>query len=121
MTRVVSVRSPHQQAPIARAEWRGSIIGRARGLLGKGSLAAGEGIVIWPCSSVHMFFMRFALDVVYLDREFRVVKTVRGLKPFRVSFGGRGAHAAIELPEGTIQSTGLQPGDRLELTDIPRE
>src|SRR5829696_3691243 len=77
------------------------------------SAAPGDGIVIWPCSSVHMFFMRFALDVVYVDKERRVVRAVQGLKPWRVSFGGKGAHAAIELPVGAIAASGTQPGDQL--------
>jgi uncharacterized protein len=116
----VTVRNTSRDADIARADWRGSLFGRARGLLGRKNLPAGDGIVIWPCSSVHMFFMRFALDVIYIDREYRVVKTVSRLKPFRVSFGGRGAHAAIELPEGTVERSGTQPGDHLAmLTDPP--
>ena len=115
--RHVTVRNETRNTELARAEWRGSTLGRAIGLLGRAGLAPGDGIVIWPCSSVHMFFMRFALDVVYVDKERRVVKAVQGLKPWRVSFGGKGAHAAIELPVGAIAASGTQPGDQLTFDD----
>jgi len=104
-------------------ETRGSMLGgrirradslwtRGVGLLGRGSLAAGEGLHIVPCGSVHMFFMRFAIDVVYLDRELRVVKTVEALKPWRISVA-RGAKSAIELPPGAIAASRTAPGDQL--------
>ncbi len=80
------------------------------GLLGRGGLAEGAGLHIVPCSSVHMFFMRFALDIIYLDRSLRVVKVVERLKPWRLS-AGRGAHSALELPAGTVRRTGTGPGD----------
>ena len=74
-----------------QAEWRASLWGRGRGLLGRAGLRPGEGIVLTPCGSVHMLFMRFAIDVVYLDKRDRVVKTVHHLRPFTFSWGGRGA------------------------------
>ncbi len=82
------------------------------GLLGRGGLAEGEGLHNVPCSSVHMFFMRFALDIVYLDAGLRVVKTVENLRPWRIS-AGRGAKTTLELPVGTIARTYTQPGDQL--------
>ena len=82
------------------------------GLLGRGGLAEGEGLHIVPCSSVHMFFMRFALDIVYLDAGLRVIKTVENLRPWRIS-AGRGAKTTLELPVGTIARSGTQPGDQL--------
>ncbi len=85
------------------------------GLLGRGGLAEGTGLHIVPCSSVHMFFMRFALDIVYLDSALRVVKTVERLEPWRLS-AGRGAHSTLELPVGTVQRTGTRPGDQFEIT-----
>jgi uncharacterized protein len=115
--RLVTVRNETRDACLARAEWRGSMVGRARGLLGKGSLPDGAGIVITPCNSVHMLFMRFPIDVVYINRENRVVKAVSDLKPFRFSLGGAGAHAAIELPTGTVAASGTAPGDQLVFND----
>jgi uncharacterized membrane protein (UPF0127 family) len=82
------------------------------GLLGRRGLAEGEGLHIVPCSSLHMFFMRFPLDIVYLDAGLQVLKTVENLRPWRVS-AGRGAKTTLELPTGTIARTGTQPGDQL--------
>lgn len=85
---------------------------RGVGLLGRGGLAEGEGLHIVPCGSVHMFFMRFALDIVYLDRDLHVVKTVGNLKPWRMSLA-QGAKSAIELPTGTIARSRTVIGDQL--------
>lgn len=86
---------------------------RLIGLLGRSSLPAGEALVLDPCSSIHTAFMRFAIDVVYVDRSGQVVKVVPKLKPFRVSGVLRGASSVIELPSGTIASSGTAPGDQL--------
>ena len=95
-------------ARAARSYWA-----RLVGLLGRSSLKPGEALLIEPCNSVHTFFMRFAIDVVYLDKSHRVVKAVSALRPFRMSMGAKGAHAVIELPSGTIASTQLAVGDEL--------
>ncbi len=86
---------------------------RLVGLLGRARLAAGEGLHLVPCNSVHTLFMRFTIDVLYLDRERRVVKAVPALRPFRWSWGGRRAHSALELPAGTLAATGTVPSDEL--------
>ncbi len=83
--------------------------------MGRRDLPTGRGILITPCSSIHMFFMRFPIDVVFLDKEDRVVKVVDGIKPWRTAMG-RGGKKALELPTGTTASTGTQPGDHLEFS-----
>ena len=95
-------------AEVARSYWS-----RLVGLLGRSSLPAGEALVLERCTSIHTAFMRFSIDVVYVDRERRVVKAVADLKPFRLSAALRGARSAIELPSGTITNTGTAPGDQL--------
>jgi uncharacterized protein len=87
---------------------------RRKGLLGRSSLAPGEGIWIVPCEAVHTFCMRFAIDLIYLDRRNRVVKTRREVLPGRVSACFR-AHSVVELPSGSISRTQTQPGDSLEI------
>jgi uncharacterized protein len=84
---------------------------RTRGLLGRSGLADDEGLWI-PTSSIHMFGMRFAIDVIYADREGRVLKLVRGIKPWRASVC-IGAKAALELPVGAIDRCGVGVGDHL--------
>lgn len=83
--------------------------------MGRRDLPTGHGILITPCSSIHMFFMRFPIDVVFLDKEDRAVKIVNAIKPWRTAMGG-GGKKALELPAGTAASTGTQPGDHLEFS-----
>jgi uncharacterized membrane protein (UPF0127 family) len=94
-----------------------SSISRFRGLMLRPSLNEGDGIVLTPCGSVHMALMRFAIDVLYLDRGCRAAKLVSDLQPYRVSFGGRRAHAAVELPAGTLARLGVLQGDEILLED----
>ncbi len=86
---------------------------RLVGLLGRAGLDPGEALLLEPCSSIHTAFMRFAIDVVYVDRAGKVVKVVPELRPFRVSGVLRGGRSVIELPGGTIATTGTIPGDQL--------
>lgn len=90
---------------------------RGRGLMMKSQFPVGSALVIDPCSSIHMFFMRVPLDVLYMNREDRVVRAQAGIKPWRVGpLVTRGAKYVIELPAGTIESTGTVVGDQLNLT-----
>jgi uncharacterized membrane protein (UPF0127 family) len=85
---------------------------RFRGLMGRTSLAPGEGMLFERTSSIHMFFMRMPLDVVFCDREQRVVKVARGLKPWRTA-AARGARTTIELAAGA--ASGVDVGDVLTI------
>jgi uncharacterized protein len=87
-------------------------LARMRGLLGRSELPSGEGILLKPASSVHMAFMRFPIDAVFLDRELRVVKIASDLKPWRAA-GSRGAKSVLEIPAGEAARRGLSVGDRL--------
>jgi uncharacterized membrane protein (UPF0127 family) len=87
-------------------------LARMRGLLGRRELPSGEGILLKPASSVHMAFMRFPIDAVFLDRDFRVVKVAADLRPWRAA-GSRGAKAVLEIPAGEAGRRGLTVGDRL--------
>lgn len=86
---------------------------RTRGLLGRDTLAPGEGLWIVPCESVHTFFMRFPIDLVYLDRKNKIKKVRNAVGPWRIS-ACLTAHSVLELPAGTILKTRSQPGDVLE-------
>lgn len=85
---------------------------RSKGLLGRSGLDPDEGLWIQPTGSIHMWFMRFAIDVVYADKEGRVLKLVRGVRPWRMS-ACRGAKVALELPVGAIDRAGVEVGDHL--------
>ncbi len=86
---------------------------RLRGLLGRKSLGDGEGLLLEPCRAVHMLGMRFPLDVAFVDRNGEVVAVYAGLAAGRRTGYHRRARAALELPAGTLASTGTVPGDRL--------
>ncbi len=93
-----------------------SAVGRMRGLLGRDGLEPGSGMLIDRAPSVHMFFMRFPIDVVFLDRDRKVVRVVEGLRPWRVA-GARRAVAALELPAGSAAAAGVDVGDELVLEE----
>jgi uncharacterized protein len=88
---------------------------RMRGLLGRSGLADGEGMLFRPAGSIHTFFMRFPLDVVFCDRELQVLGVERELGPWRTA-ARKGAKIVVELAGGTAPD--LQPGDRLVLDTI---
>jgi uncharacterized protein len=86
-----------------------------RGLLGRASLDRDEGMLFRPASSIHMFFMRFAIDAVFCDRDLVVLKVVPSLRPWRMA-SQRGSKIVIELAEGA--AAGIVPGDHLALATI---
>ena len=90
---------------------------RLRGLLGRRSLEDGEGMLIRRESSVHTFFMRFAIDVVFLDSELRVLRVDPNVGPWRLT-ACRGARSVLELGAGEAAARGLSVGDRIELRDV---
>lgn len=91
---------------------------RMKGLLGRRYLPPGEGILLKPASSVHMAFMRFAIDAVFLDAEMRVVKIAADLQPWRAT-GARGAKSCLEIAAGEAARRGLTVGDRLSVDSSP--
>ena len=93
-----------------------SSFGQTRGLLGRSGLDPDSGMLIDSAPPVHTFFMRFPIDVVLLDRDWKVVRVRHGLRPWRVA-GARGAVAALELPEGAAAASGVQEGDVLVLDE----
>ncbi len=85
---------------------------RCKGLLGRDSLSPGEGLWIIPCEAIHTCGMRFAIDIIYLNRQKRVCKLLKNIKPWRLSMCAF-ANSVLEVPAGTIEHTGTQKGDQL--------
>ena len=100
---------------VARAD---GLIDRMVGLLGRKSLGHEEGLWLDPCSQVHTFFMKFSIDVVFLDSECKVVRILPDLVPWRVSPWVWGARSVLELAAGEVADK-IKEGDVLEM--IPNE
>jgi uncharacterized protein len=90
-----------------------NFLARGRGLMMAPPLPQGGGLVLDPCGSIHMFFMRYPLDILFLNREGVVVFMYKGIKPWRVGRIVRGAKMAVELPEGAIDASRTAVGDRI--------
>ncbi|MPZ98571.1 MAG: DUF192 domain-containing protein [Dehalococcoidia bacterium] len=98
-----------------RLEWATNPWTRFRGLMMRARLDDGGGMVIRPCGSIHMMFMRFPIDAVFFDADGTVTKVARRVRPWiGFSMGGRGAKCVIELPSGAAD--GVERGHRLEFT-----
>jgi uncharacterized membrane protein (UPF0127 family) len=87
--------------------------GRLRGLIGRPRLQAGEGLLLCPCKAVHMYGVRYPIDVAFLDREGAVVALYRELAPGARSRWHDRARCALELPPGMLAASGTQVGDIL--------
>lgn len=86
---------------------------RLRGLLGRRTLTAAHGLWLHPCNSVHCCFMRFAIDVLYLDAEQHILHIRHDLRPWRFSTCW-GAASVVELATGECRRLNIKPGDRLQ-------
>jgi uncharacterized membrane protein (UPF0127 family) len=89
---------------------------RMVGLLGRRGLDAGAGLWIRPSSGVHTVGMAFAIDVVGLDRDLKVIKLWRSLVPFRLTSVSLKLRSVLELPSGTIAQSEMQLGDQLQIS-----
>ena len=88
---------------------------RMKGLLGKKELPKGEALWIKPCFSVHTCFMKFSIDVIFLDRKNLVIATIKDLKPHRLTRLYPHSFSVLELPVGTIDASNTELGDEIEI------
>jgi uncharacterized membrane protein (UPF0127 family) len=88
---------------------------RMKGLLGRSSLDQDEALVITACQSIHMFFMKFAIDVIFVDSKGKVVGLCPNIQPFHLSPIFWRAHKAIEVPVGRISSSQTSIGDQISI------
>ncbi len=111
------IRNLTRQTDLAvAAELADSRTKRRQGLLNRPPLAPGEGLWLVPCEAVHTFFMKFPIDLVYIDRERTVRKVRHAVQPWRVS-ACFSAHSVIELPAGAARASGAAKGDRLQIAE----
>lgn len=96
-----------------------SLWARFAGLMLRSSLPAGHGLVLRPCRSIHMFFMRIPLDVLFVDGDGRVVRVIHGIRPWRATWVVPGARAAIELNQGVAAQAAVEKGAVVRLREAP--
>ena len=87
---------------------------RRKGLLGRRSMAETSALILAPTNAIHTFFMRFAIDVAFVTKSGRVLKTRHALRPWRMA-AALGSHAVIELPAGALSRADARAGDQLVL------
>ncbi|OPX89560.1 MAG: hypothetical protein A4E53_01483 [Pelotomaculum sp. PtaB.Bin104] len=87
---------------------------RTKGLMGRKSLKAGTAMVIYPCFSIHTCFMRFSIDVVFLDKDGFVLRIIKNMKPYRVSPFVKGSYYVVEMLGGELPEE-IKVGQKIEL------
>jgi uncharacterized protein len=92
-----------------------TFVGRGLGLMFKPAMDAGTGLWIVPCNGIHMFFMNFPIDAVFLDKKRCVVRICPNLRPWRMVPIVHGAHSVLELPANTVGPLGLERGEPLSI------
>lgn len=94
---------------------------RTRGLLGRKEIKKGEGLYIPACRSIHTFFMRFPIDVVFIDDDNRIIRVAPSLVPFRIAFGPRNTAGVLELSAGTLNDNRCIAGDKISFIPMRKE
>lgn len=100
---------------VSRVQIAKTFFQRFKGLMGKSSIDSDEGLLIYQCCSIHMFFMRFPIDVCFLDRQWKVVGMAHHIQPFCLSRIFWRAFYALETSSGLLKSKNVQIGDTLIL------
>lgn len=111
------VNSTRQTVLVPHARVADTFLSRFAGLLFSPPLQDGEGLLITPCNSIHMLGMKFPIDVVFFDKQWRVVGIVEGIAPGQISRLYPTAKSCVELKCGAIANSGTQVGDEFEVTD----
>jgi uncharacterized membrane protein (UPF0127 family) len=101
---------------LREAEVADSFSARLRGLIGRSGLVKDTGLIITPCNSVHMMGMKFSIDVIFVDKNHRIIKIIPNMKKRSVSPVIWKAKYVIEAPAGTVQSRNLEINDQIELS-----
>jgi uncharacterized membrane protein (UPF0127 family) len=92
---------------------------RMIGLLARRNFHQGQALILRPCNCIHTLFMRFPIDCLFVDKNYRVIKAISDIRPFRVTRVYRLSKFVVELPQGTVKLTSTQDNDILAL--LPKE
>jgi uncharacterized protein len=120
--RYVRIRNVTRATTLAdRVRVASSTLDRTVGLLRTPVLEPGAGLWIERSPSIHMFFMPYAIDAVFVSQDGRVTKVAANLKPWRVVWWARGARDCLELPAGAAAASGTQVGDEVAIEDLDED
>ena len=111
---LVAFNATKSRTVAARVETADTAATRSKGLLGRESMEAGTALWIVPCPMIHTFFMKFPIDVLFLDADLKVRRVLEDLRPWRLSPWVWSAHSVLELPGGSLKGS-VAPGDKLEM------
>jgi len=100
-----------------KAKFASSFFERLKGLMFSKNLPDCDGLLLSPCNSIHTFFMNYSLDVIFLDNQFKVIKILRGLKPWRLSWIYFRSTQVLEMKAGSLNNEIIE-GDMLEALDV---
>ena len=114
----VYIKGAPQGAPFLKIMVADTFFLRLRGLMFRKKLPSATGLLLAPCTSVHMCFMRFPIDVVYTDKEFNIIKIVSNLRPWIGLSMCSTAWAVLEMAAGEAESCGLAVGQKLIREDL---
>ena len=119
MPRFVRITNATRGTTLAeRCRVASSLRDRTVGLLGTDEITPGDGLLIERSPSIHMFFMRYAIDAVFVDGAGRVTKVTEGLRPWRVVWWAPRARDCVELPPGSVEASATRTGDQLEIAEL---
>ena len=102
-------------APFLEVKIANSFFTRLAGLMFQKKLPQGTGLLLVPCNSVHMCFMRFSIDVIYLDKDYKIIEIVKNLKPWIGLSLYSQAWATLEMTAGEAERCGLIVGKKLKI------
>ena len=117
-TQKIYIQGAPQGAPFLKMMVADTFFLRLRGLMFCKMLPSATGLLLAPCNSVHMCFMRFAIDVVYMDKEFNIIKIVKNLRPWIGLSVCNNAWAVLEMTAGETERCGLVVGQKLMREDF---
>ena len=104
---------------VSQVVYAETLSARLCGLLGRASLAEDTGMLLRPCGSIHMWFMRFPIDAAFLDRDLRVLKITRNLRPWQMALAPNQTYCVLETAAGTLSN--LNAGEQLQTIFAERE
>ena len=115
--RKMFIKGAPASAPFLEVKIADSFFTRLAGLMFQKKMPQGTGLLLAPCNSVHMCFMRFAIDVIYIDKEYKIIKVVKYLKPWVGLSMCSKAWATLEVSAGESERCGLEVGEKLVLKE----